>query len=718
MLIKALSAAAGYLIPDYIIESSLRFNDNDSAYLSRTPSVAGNRKTWTWSGWVKRGNLSGVRRGIFTKVDTGGGVYWGIEFGANDTIAIYDSNAGGSTGLITSAVFRDVSGWYHIAVAVDTTQATASDRVKLYVNGTQITSFSDTNYPPLNSDTMVNLAEQHSIGSWSPNSILYLFDGYMAEINFIDGQALTADDFGEINADTGKWRPKRYAGTYGTNGFHLPFDSNANDSSGNGNNWTENNLASTDYMIDTPNNSFAVLNSVTTITSLSEGNLKTTTTATGVWRSAVNTIGVSSGKWYFETCAPQALNNPPYVFIGITTNHNHGAISPNYLGLTADSWGLLNTGSKYNSGSAASYASSYTNGDVIGCALDMDAGTVEFFKNNVSQGVAFTGLTGTMFCGASVYAASGTTSNNINFGADSSFAGLKTRQGNTDANGIGDFYHTPPAGFLALCENNLPTSGVVASGGTETTILDGGRYYKVHTFTSSDTLTVSSGGEVEYLVVAGGAGGGSAAVYNEAAGGGGAGGYIDSSGTVLSGSYPVVIGAGGASASGYAAGGAGVDSTFNSNVAVGGGAGRVGGNGGSGGSGGGAGGDSSSRTGGSGTAGQGNNGGNSQGSFYGGGGGGGAGAVGVNGTFSGGGSGGAGLDWKSLGTYRAGGGGGSGSRQQGSGSGVGGLGGGGSASTYGAGTSGTANTGSGGGGSGTGPSGAGGSGIVIIRYTV
>lgn len=451
--IAALGGGGGYPIVN-----SLRFNDNDSAYLSRTPSVTSNRKTWTWSAWVKRANLT---NSVLFEASSGSSVNHTQIAIFNDQLRVFSSVSSVTRfEKVPTAVFRDVSGWYHIQVTVDTTDATASDRIKIWVNGNRLTVFTTSVDAALNNDTNINVGSYvHTIGKTSYTSANYL-DGYMAEVNFIDGQALTADDFGEINATTGEWSPIPYAGTYGTNGFYLPFDGNANDDSGNGNNWTENNLASTDYMIDTPTNNFSVLNSVATITSLSEGNLKTTTTATGVWQSAVSTIGVSSGKWYFETCAPQALTDPPYVFIGITTNPNHGSISPNYLGLTADSWGLLNTGSKYNSESPASYASSYTLGDVIGCALDMDAGTVEFFKNNVSQGVAFTGLTGTMFCGASVYTLSGTASNNINFGQDSSFAGLKTRQGNTDANGIGDFYYAPPTGYLALCTDNLPAPAI------------------------------------------------------------------------------------------------------------------------------------------------------------------------------------------------------------------------------------------------------------------
>ena len=447
----------------YTIDNSLRFNDNDSAYLSRTPASAGNRKTWTWSGWVKRGNI-GTFQTIFSNYN--GAPSNGHEefiFLENDTLQISatDNNVTNTYVYVLNQVFRDSSGWYHLVVSTDTTNATASDRVKIYVNGQRITSFTTQTNPTQDYQTPINRTTPHDIGAVNFTGGGYYFDGYMADVNFIDGQALTADDFGEIDATTGEWFPKAYEGTYGTNGFYLEFKDGAalgDDTSGNTNDWTPTNLASTDQMLDTPTNNFATLNSTATTMTLSEGNLKETTSVTSNWQSAISTIGVSSGKWYFETCAPQALSDPPYAGIGITTDSNFGArTGSNYLGNSADSWSYLNPALKYTNGSGTSYGSTFTNGDVIGCALDMDAGTVTFYKNNVSQGVAFTGLTGTMFCGSTCYTVSGTASNNINFGQDSSFAGLKTRQGNTDANGKGDFYYTPPAGgYLALCTDNLP----------------------------------------------------------------------------------------------------------------------------------------------------------------------------------------------------------------------------------------------------------------------
>jgi hypothetical protein len=181
----------------YSIEDSLRFNDNDSAYLSRTPATAGNRKTWTWSAWVKRGNLGNVT--LFDGGNTG--PLCVLQF-YGDQLRLYISNSDitASEIPITTALFRDPSGWYHVVCVLDTTEASAANRVKFYVNGIQqtVTGLTGT-IVGLNSDLGINRAVTTNIGVYSYGSSLY-FDGYMAEVNFIDGQALTPDDFGEINA--------------------------------------------------------------------------------------------------------------------------------------------------------------------------------------------------------------------------------------------------------------------------------------------------------------------------------------------------------------------------------------------------------------------------------------------------------------------------------------------------------------------------------------
>ena len=207
----------------YPLNNSLRLRSSASAYLSRTPASASNRTTWTWSGWVKRGTLS-LRQVLFA--------CWAanndnqrlfIEFGNNyvDELSItaYSVVFRGTTQL-----FRDPSAWYHIIVAIDTTQATASNRIKIYVNGVQVTSFATSNDPALNASLGINQASVHDIGQSTAGS--FYFDGYLAEVNFIDGQALTPSAFGAYDIVTGVWQPSKYTGTYGTNGFYLPFPQN------------------------------------------------------------------------------------------------------------------------------------------------------------------------------------------------------------------------------------------------------------------------------------------------------------------------------------------------------------------------------------------------------------------------------------------------------------------------------------------------------------
>lgn len=211
---------AGVTTP-YTIDQSLRFNDDDSAYLSWTPSSAGNRKTWTWSGWVKFGNLS--YNGLFQAYSSGSALtilnYTGSGYGYK--LQFYDYISGTDYGYTTDAVFRDPSAWYHIVLSVDTTQATASDRIKLYVNGVQQSFPATYGDLPQNRETYINSTSAHYLGKEDGLIGSYL-DGYLAEVNFIDGQALDPTYFGKTG-DYGEWKPIEYTGTYGTNGFYLPF---------------------------------------------------------------------------------------------------------------------------------------------------------------------------------------------------------------------------------------------------------------------------------------------------------------------------------------------------------------------------------------------------------------------------------------------------------------------------------------------------------------
>ena len=207
----------------YQISRSVRLRSSASAYFNRTPASASNRKTWTWSGWVKRGVLStasalfsaGTNASNQTRCFLSGGNLLGI-----------DSYVAGvfSYQLYSTQVLRDPSAWYHIVFTFDTTQATSTDRIKVYINGSQITSFGTASYPSLNLDSFVNNNIATYVGNNPDN---YYFDGYLTEVNFIDGQALTPSSFGQTNPVTGVWSPLKYTGTYGTNGFYLNFSDNS-----------------------------------------------------------------------------------------------------------------------------------------------------------------------------------------------------------------------------------------------------------------------------------------------------------------------------------------------------------------------------------------------------------------------------------------------------------------------------------------------------------
>ena len=281
--VPLLEAAGG---GDYTIGKSVRLRQSASAYLNRTPSSASNRQTWTFSGWLKRGILT-TRMSIFAGY-TGTlatNLRTQIIILDGGTLQIGSDQMQTATDFVieTNQVFRDPSAWYHIVVAVDTTQATASNRVKLYVNGVQVTSFSTATYPSQNYQGGVNYNSNQYINRfYDPVNGNYYGDGYLTEINFVDGQQLTPSSFGSTNALTGVWQPAKYTGTYGTNGFYLNFSSNGSsaalgtDFSGNSNTWTVNNISVTtgstyDSMTDVPTLTSATAANYCTINPLDGG---------------------------------------------------------------------------------------------------------------------------------------------------------------------------------------------------------------------------------------------------------------------------------------------------------------------------------------------------------------------------------------------------------------------------------------------------------------
>jgi len=434
----------------YEISNSLRFNDDDSAYLSRTPSSASNRKTWTWSGWIKRSNIS-LNMILFSADNTVG---HGIYLAPDDKLYLTKSGVG-NYGI--DAQLRDVSAWYHIVVAVDTTQTGMSNIVKFYINGVQRTASGTTLYST-NDDTNINNNSVHNIGRFSKNSSFY-YDGYLSEVNFVDGSQLTPSSFGETN-DNGVWVPKKYTGSYGTNGFFLEFKqtgTSANssgigaDTSGNDHHFTPSNLAATDITVDTPTNNFATLNSIAPVGSYAEGNLRyTTSTTDGEW--STSTISISTNaKWYCEVKAiSKTAGAGIYYQVGVTKGN---ASDFTYRAL------YRSDGAIYVGGSNTATFSSYTDNDIISIAYDSSNRNVTFYKNGNSEGtVTAPSLPSTSddyFFGASSLSGGNTFITEWNFGN----APFSISSGNSDANGYGNFEYAVPSGYYSLNTKNLAEYG-------------------------------------------------------------------------------------------------------------------------------------------------------------------------------------------------------------------------------------------------------------------
>ena len=435
----------------YEIEKSLRFRAENSAHLSRTPGVAGNRKTWTWSAWVKRGNFA---ENVLFSCNAGAPANGHAELVFDTSGTLYFASANDTVSLAcifeTTAVFRDPTSHFHVMCVLDTTNAVADDRIRIFINGVRQAGTMDA-VPVLNSDQQVNRNIQHVIGhqiytgysTWS-------FGGYLSRICFVDGQALGPESFGYQNVETNTWvtkaqsQCKAVVDAGGVNSFMLDFDNGTSlttlgyDKSVKGNNWTLNGHSLTagatyDWMDDTPTNVFATLDPLRNSTvvaymnpTMSNANLRMATGDTSQ-RAAKGSINVSSGKWYFEATTDvmsTALSHAVGLYDGVTD--------------TGVSLVYYRPDGVFVGCSPATSGATYAVGDVIGVAFDMSAGSIEFFKNGVSQGGSRAFSAATPERGA--FLAVGGVANGawtINFGQR-------------------PFAYAPPAGFKALCTKNLP----------------------------------------------------------------------------------------------------------------------------------------------------------------------------------------------------------------------------------------------------------------------
>ena len=442
----------------YEIGSSMRFSSENSASLSRAPSSPGNKKTFTWSGWVKLCKAASMRLfGSGTATDEVTDLH--ID-GTGGNLRFRDKS-GDNLRKETTASLRDPSSWYHIVCAVDVTQASNSNRVKLYINGTLQTAF-DQDDTFVDRNTYINRTGGNGmvLGKRSFDAASFL-EGYMAEVHFIDGTQLTADTFGELKE--GVWIPKLVTGvTYGTNGFYLKFDQTGSgtpssstmgaDSSGNNNHFSQSNINPADSNLpDSPTNKFCTMNHLRNYggDDIEIGGCKFVS-GSSEYGPATSTFAVSSGKWYAELDQNSATTT--FAFGGVRTETK---LSTGFGLGNAGSFSYRQGGTKGIEGTYTSYGASWSQNDIIGMALNLDDNEVTFYKNNSSQGTfSITAGEYSIACADDTSSAAGAV--NLNFGADSSFNNRRTKANNPDENGYGDFFYSPPSGYLCLCAANLP----------------------------------------------------------------------------------------------------------------------------------------------------------------------------------------------------------------------------------------------------------------------
>ena len=450
------------------VANSVRLFSN--TFLNKTPTGNSNKQVFTFSTWLKRGNL-GAEMGIFTAGnDSNRNGFFTVMFADDDALNIqfYD---GAFDDLKTNRVFRDVSAWYHIVVAVDSTDGTDSNRIKIYVNGVQETSFSSSDYPNQNQNFDINedandvyVGVRRNTGG-SPAGY---YDGYIAEAVLIDGSQLAADQFGEFDEDSGIWKPIDVSGlTFGTNGFYLDFENSGSlgaDVSGNGNNFTVNNLTSIDQSTDTCTNNYATFNPLGKANlTYAEGNTKITNSS-GAHNGSLSTLAVNKGKWYYEVKFIDGSQTRSMAGICKVTDN----LDNEYVGDTANSYGYFRAnGNKFNNSSSSSYGTTPSNNSIISVAFDGDNGTLWFGLNGTWQNSATKSeieagtTTNSAFSSITMddyfaFACSGEDATcQANFGSPS----YAISSGNTDGNGYGNFEYEVPSGYYALNTKNLAEYG-------------------------------------------------------------------------------------------------------------------------------------------------------------------------------------------------------------------------------------------------------------------
>ena len=447
-----------------------------TAYLSKTlsGSPTDNNK-WTWSAWVKRSKLT-TEQPLFYADDGGTSYYTRIQWHDTDQISVRNRFAGADKGYaITTPMYRDTASWYHLQVVLDTNNATAGDRIIIYVNGERVTAFDNNPTITQNAGSTINDGYEHRIGRGNNTSGSSYFDGNMTHVHFVDGQAYAPTVFGESDSVSGIWKPKTSPSvTYGTNGFFLKMENSGamgTDSSGNSNTFTVSGTLTQN--VDTPSNVFATLNVLASTTSQNEfqyGNLEHYGTSN--WTGAVTTLGASSGKYYAEVKVTDRDNfSVGIVTLSGTAINNINTNNNGKVGKYVDSWGIEGSGSnlyKGNNGSSSSYGSGFSNNDIAMIALDVGTG---------SNGAVYFGKNGTWFDSGNPATGSNPAFSSLSFSDAVGFmSGLETGRvqwnfgqgyfgttavasANADANGHGAMEYAVPSGYYTLNTKNIKEFG-------------------------------------------------------------------------------------------------------------------------------------------------------------------------------------------------------------------------------------------------------------------
>ena len=441
-------------------------------YLTKTSPTAGNRTKGTISVWIKRSGL-GANQWIYTDYYSSDN-YAGIRFGSNDTLGVYSVGGGSAQmNVNTNRVFRDTSAWYNLCVAWDTTDGTAADRIKVYVNGERETFSGSPTYPTSSQDIMFSIGGSYPIVIGRRGDNAEYFNGSMSHFHRVDNQALAPTVFGSTDSTTGEWQINTspsitYTGSSDYNFFILKDANSVTDQSGQSNNLTVGygTLTKTE---DNPSNVFATLNplvNIGTTTTYSQGN-NTASTSDANYKVSPSTLAVSSGKWYMEFKAVSGSFGSIDAAVGILQTDTNFSTSSQNLNAYPNgySYGSLGKVKQYNNSDVYT-ASTYADGDIIGIALDMDNNKLYFHKNGTYQnsGVPTSGSTGTgavsitsgkeYYFGCSTITAGGTKVFSANFG-NGYFGSTQISSAGTNASGIGIFEYDVPTGFTALSTKGL-----------------------------------------------------------------------------------------------------------------------------------------------------------------------------------------------------------------------------------------------------------------------